>query len=146
MRDLMGKNISQFAINEMLSTPKTEDNEKKNKSKPKNSSAEKKTDKVPANPVKPANKENQSVNEVKDIKKTVVPVQENVRVYEYEPIFDISDSRVIKPKRIKRNTGTTGVTHSIYCIKEEWDIVEALADKYGMTVNNVIRILILNAK
>lgn len=135
MRDLMS-----LAVADMMG-----ESNKEEKNTTKNKEPEKKEKKPVKKEEKPVIKE-----EKKEEKKDEVVISDKgsgVRVIEYDPIFDLNDRRLIRPKRTKRNSGDKEKkVHSFYLLKEEWDILESLADKYGMSINNVIRILILNAK
>lgn len=84
--------------------------------------------------------------EPKKIQNTIKKEQPQNRSLSYNPIFDMSDPRVIYPVRERRNCGKRGRSATIYFQEEEFALLEELAKKHNVTPSQYIRTLILNSK
>lgn len=63
-----------------------------------------------------------------------------------EHIFDLSDVRVIKPKREKKNSGSGRHAVCVYLNDKEYTYADRLSKKYGVSISSLLRTLLLNSK
>lgn len=78
--------------------------------------------------------------------KRVVETRQETRQETFTPIFDVSDRRVRVPNRSKRGTGKAHKIVSLYLMEEEYQLLEDLSNKHGMSMSVYIRTLINNSK
>lgn len=72
------------------------------------------------------------------------------RLFRYNPIFDVSDARVVKVVRVKRNylksSEIAATNLSVYLLEDEKRLLEKLSEEHSMTPSTYIRTLIVNSK